>query len=108
MSKKLINFFSKKEVKIFFLCFFVLTIFTKTGVIDWLDSSRMATIESLVERGTFSIDESRFMKDRHDKIYINCTYHPERVCGHYYSEKPPVLSFFSAGLYFILYNILLC
>jgi hypothetical protein len=103
MSKKLINFFSKREVQIFFIFFILIAIFTKTGTTTWNDDSRMAMIESLVERGTFNIDNTTFQKG--DTVYINCKYHPKRVCDHQYSEKPPVLSFFSAGLYFVLNKI---
>ncbi len=54
-------------------------------------ASRMATIESLVERGTFSIDGSLFAGTA-DRVLIN---------GKHYSSKPPMLSVLAAGGYFL-------
>jgi len=72
----------------------VLMILTKHHVGSANDKSRLATMESLVERGTFAIDGSTF-SDTIDKIFAN---------GHFYSCKPPVLSFLGAELYFILHH----
>lgn len=58
-------------------------------------SSRFATIESLVHRGTFIIDDSRF-SDTSDKVMIE---------GHSYSSKPPMLSVLSSGAYFIFSKV---
>jgi len=55
----------------------------------------MATIDSLVERGTFVIDNSVYVWTG-DKIYVN---------GHFYSDKPPVLSFLAAGPYFLMKSL---
>lgn len=57
-------------------------------------ASRLATIESLVQRGTWAIDESAFASTV-DKI---------KVGSHFYSDKPPVLSLAGAGVYFILHR----
>jgi hypothetical protein len=76
------------------------------------DGSRLASVESLGDRGTFIIDQSIFVDvpalspDRPspyprdikelqafgatDKIYID---------GHYYSDKPPVPAYVMAGVY---------
>jgi hypothetical protein len=59
------------------------------------DASRLASIDSLVERGTWAIDESRFLTV--DKIKIG---------DHFYSDKPPLLSYVGAGLYSILHQTL--
>jgi hypothetical protein len=59
------------------------------------DASRLASIDSLVERGTWAIDESRFLTV--DKI---------KVGDHFYSDKPPLLSYAGAGLYSILHQAL--
>ena len=59
------------------------------------DASRLASIDSLVARGTWAIDESRFLTV--DKI---------KVGDHFYSDKPPLLSFVGAGLYSILHQSL--
>ncbi|MBM3980034.1 MAG: hypothetical protein FJ304_07080 [Planctomycetes bacterium] len=78
----------------------------------WNDGSRLATVESLIERGTLRIDESVFVAPpAHliergtppyapgtgpnttgtcDRLYIN---------GHYYSDKPAVISVLMAGAY---------
>ncbi len=58
------------------------------------DASRLASIDSLVERGMWTIDESRFLTV--DKIKIG---------DHFYSDKPPLLSFVGAGLYSILHRL---
>jgi hypothetical protein len=75
------------------------------------DGSRLATAECLVDHGTFAIDDSVFVRvpptaagspgpykpglgESHggtiDRMYIR---------GHFYSDKPPVLSLVMAGLY---------
>jgi hypothetical protein len=59
------------------------------------DASRLAAIDSLVTRGTWVIDESRFLTV--DKV---------RLGDHFYSDKPPLLSFVGAGLYSILHQTL--
>jgi hypothetical protein len=78
----------------------------------WNDGSRLAAVESLVERGTLAIDDSLFCQpaeavarghspyplsqpaliDRgtQDKLFID---------GHFHSDKPPVISCVMAGLY---------
>lgn len=58
------------------------------------DASRMASIESLVHRQTWQIDNSPFVHTL-DKI---------RVGESFYSTKPPVLSFVGAGVYALLYH----
>ena len=47
----------------------------------WNDGSRLATVESLVERHTWAIDDSPFLAGTQDKLLIG---------GHYYSDKSPV------------------
>jgi hypothetical protein len=58
------------------------------------DDSRLASIDSLVTRGTWVIDDSIF--NTIDKI---------KVGDHFYSDKPPMLSFAGAGIYSLLRNI---
>ncbi len=58
------------------------------------ETSRLATIQSLVERGTFAIEESSFPTV--DAAMRN---------GHFYSDKPYLLSVFQAGIYWGLYHI---
>jgi len=59
------------------------------------DTSRLASIDSLVARGTWAIDESRFLTV--DKIKLG---------DHFYSDKPPLLSYVGGGLYSILHQTL--
>jgi len=58
-------------------------------------ASRLATAESIVERHTVQIDDSRFVGTI-DKV---------RIDGHFYSEKPPLLSFILAGGYAVLHAL---
>lgn len=57
------------------------------------DASRLATIESLVHRGTWAIDGSALATV--DKI---------KVGDHFYSDKPPLLSWLGAGVYALLHH----
>ncbi len=59
-------------------------------------SSRMATVESLVERGTFAINGSTF----------DYTCDVLTIGEKLYSDKPPLLSFLSAGIYAVLHYLL--
>lgn len=58
--------------------------------------SRFATIESLVERGTFVIDKSPY-KATMDRI---------KKDGHLYSTKPPLLPTVASSVYWLEYNLL--
>ena len=64
------------------------------------DRSRWCTVWSLVERGTYRIDEIIQQRGWNtiDKVKV-----PEKITGesHYYSSKPPVLATFVAGLYWV-------
>lgn len=55
----------------------------------WHDQSRLAAVESLIERGTLAIDDSAY-RETGDKLFIR---------GHFYSDKPPVISALMAGVY---------
>jgi hypothetical protein len=79
---------------------------------SWNDGSRLASVESLVERGTYCIDGSVFLAPRAEH-FTNGTppYDPELVLlhlgtqdkllihGRYYSDKPPLVSLPLAGAY---------
>jgi hypothetical protein len=58
-------------------------------------TSRLATVESLVARGTFAIDASTFA-DTIDKV---------KVGEHFYSHQPPGHAVLSALLYFPLHHL---
>jgi len=76
---------------------------------SWNDGSRLAAVESLIERGTLAIDDSVFVRPdaapadhqpyppghlrqrgTQDKLFI---------AGHYHSDKPPVVSVVMAAVY---------
>ena len=79
---------------------------------SWNDGSRLASIEALVDHGTFAIDDSIFVQvpelrdgqaspyptgdgllqkyGTKDKLYIR---------GHYYTDKTPLPSYYLAGVY---------
>lgn len=73
------------------LLFFVLCLpLTKAKPESWNDISRVAAMESLVERGTWAIDDSPWLELTEDKVLLR-----ER----FYSGKMPLLSWLGAGLY---------
>jgi hypothetical protein len=59
----------------------------------WNDASRMATIQSLVDRHSLAIDHSPFANTG-DKVFVN---------GHFYSDKPVMTALFGALVYFPLH-----
>ncbi|MCB0033135.1 MAG: hypothetical protein KDE51_03865, partial [Anaerolineales bacterium] len=56
--------------------------------------SRLGAIESLVERGTWALDESAFVKSI-DKIQVD---------GRFYSDKPPMMAFLGSGVYALVHH----
>jgi hypothetical protein len=78
-----------------FLAFFLLwALLTKVHTHSWQEESRMATVQTLAEQGTFIIDHTEFNRTG-DKVLIN---------EHFYSDKTPLLSVAAAGAYAILHN----
>ncbi len=67
---------------------------TKVDTHSWQEESRMATVQTLVEQGTFIIDHTEFNRTG-DKVFI---------AGHFYSDKTPLLSVAAAGIYAVLHN----
>jgi hypothetical protein len=75
----------------------------------WNDGSRLAAVESLVERGTLAIDDSVFVRPqdapddhppyRDDALRQHGTQDKLFIRGHYHSDKPPVVSFVLAAAY---------
>lgn len=63
---------------------------------SWPERSRLASVESLVERATFRIDGSSLAVSTKDKV---------RIRGHYYSDKPPLLQVLSAPAYWVLHQL---
>ncbi|MGI9525396.1 MAG: hypothetical protein ACR2PG_27520 [Hyphomicrobiaceae bacterium] len=66
----------------------------EAGPGGWNDNSRLATVQALVEQGTFKIDRTYFFYWTHDKVLVN---------GNYYSDKPPLPSLLAAVVYYPLY-----
>lgn len=83
---------------------------------SWNDGSRLATIESLVDRGTLAIDESIFVRPPTEagagrplpysrsepNLWERGTLDKLWIEGRFYSDKPMVPAIVSAGLYWIL------
>ncbi len=64
------------------------------------DISRWCTVWSLLERGTYAIDECPWQLDTQDKVFMKDPFpaagtEPEK---HFYSSKPPLLPTMIAGL----------
>ena len=72
--------------------FLLIALLTKTTPESAHEFSRLGTVESLVERQTFQLDDSTFI-DTLDKIYRD---------GHYYSHQPPLLALAEAPVYWAL------
>jgi hypothetical protein len=77
---------------LFLVAWAVVAVLTRTSTDSWHEWSRMGTIDSLVERGTFELETSRF-HGTGDKIFFN---------GHYYSHQPPLLPTIEAPVYWML------
>lgn len=80
-------------VAIFFLALWSLLIHSHIN--SWNDVSRLASVEALVEHGTWAIDNTALVAHTGDVIVIN---------GLTYSDKPPVLTFMASGLYAVLHR----
>lgn len=67
----------------------LIALVTRTAPISAHEWSRLATVESLVERHTYELDNSNFANTR-DKIFNH---------GHFYSHQPPLLATLEAPVY---------
>ncbi len=78
-----------------------LFIFTHRGVQSQNDLSRFVAIGSLINRGTWQLDGAKWAQMRQERggesymMMTDVKLHPN---GHFYSSKPPVLSFIGAGV----------
>lgn len=77
---------------LFVVSVLLIALLTKTTPESAHEFSRLGTVESLVERQTFQLDDSTFI-DTLDKIYRD---------GHYYSHQPPLLALAEAPIYWAL------
>ncbi len=78
---------------------------------SWNDGSRLAAVEALVDHHTFAIDDSIFVTPppadpnvaapypSHEPLLKNGTCDKLFIDGHYYSDKPAVISLLMAGVY---------
>jgi hypothetical protein len=73
--------------------FLIMALLTKTHPDSAHVYSRLGTVDSLVARGTFQLDDSIFIGTV-DKIYRD---------GHYYSHQPPLLSTLTSPVYWVLH-----
>jgi len=71
----------------------------------WNDGSRLASVEALVERGTFRIDGTAFLEgapgayEPDNPLLAKGTLDKLRIGDHWYSDKPPLVSVPLAGAY---------
>ena len=78
-------------------CFLLLwALLTHSHANSWNDASRLATVEALVHYGTLAVENTAFSKLTGDLIFWN---------GHFYPDKPPVLSALAAGVYAALHRV---
>ena len=81
---------------VLFIGFLLLwALLTKIDTHSWQEESRMATVQALVEQGTFIIDHTEFNRTG-DKVFVN---------DHFYSDKTPILSVAAAGGYWVLHHV---
>jgi len=88
-----------KYIRLFVVYFILLALLTKTDIQSVADASRIATVKSLVEFQTFTIDNSQFDNSplfTIDKYFYN---------NHFYSDKPPLPALMGAAVYFVLRNL---
>ena len=83
---------------------------------SWNDGSRLAAVESIADRHTMAIEDSIFCRVPPETLARGCPpYHPNDlnsltygtrdkllINGHFYSDKPAVISFLMAGFYQML------
>ena len=81
-----------KRMQIFLFFLFLFAVLTNFTSDSWSDSSRLATIQSLVESHSFIIDKSQF-------IYTGDKYFYQ---GHFYSDKPPILALYASIFYCLM------
>jgi hypothetical protein len=84
----------RKEWVLLLIVFLIHLPFTRV-VVDTNDGSRMAAVQSVVENGTFVIEDSYFFSTT-DKVLIN---------GRFYSDKPPLSYLIAVPLYFAMYHL---
>jgi uncharacterized integral membrane protein len=79
---------------ILFVARTLVALVTRTGPTSAHEWARLGTVESVVERWTYSLEESKFRGTR-DKIFRN---------GHFYSHQPPVLATLESPVYWVIHQ----
>jgi hypothetical protein len=72
--------------------FALMAVFTRTGTESSHEWSRLGTVDAIVVRHNFWLEESRFHGTR-DKIFRD---------GHYYSHQPPLLATMTSPVYWVI------
>jgi hypothetical protein len=88
------NFKKRKKFWATLLVAVLILLATRTQIQGDNDYARVATIQALVEQGTWAIDDFHH-KRTVDKLYVS---------GHFYAAKPPVLSMIGAIIYAPIHN----
>ena len=83
---------ARTTLRLFLGTWLVIALMTKTTPESAHEYSRLGTVESLVERGTYRLDDSIFV-DTIDKIYRG---------GHFYSHQTPLLATLESPVYWLL------
>lgn len=91
----------EERLAVFMFVFALMVLLTKGyGTPDkpgsWNDQARFATIQSLVEQGTWAIDNTSLGYWTGDKVFVG---------EHFYSTKPPLLSAIGAVLYWPMHKL---
>jgi hypothetical protein len=82
---------------VFLVCMTLLAFITHSKPDSFNELSRLAAIESLVERGTWAITDSGITEKMDDKALWN---------GEFYSDKTPVFTAMTAVPYYFFHNIM--
>jgi len=91
--KEKISLGNNRRFSLFLILIGLMTI--NPQVQEFSDGARMATIQSIVEEHTLSIDQSVFA-DGHDKVFIG---------GRYYAHQPVLTAVLGAVVYYPLYHL---
>jgi len=83
----------RRAVVVFIIALAACVLVAKPHVLSWNDRSRLATVESLADRGTFAIDGSPFAVGLGDEY---------RFRGRTYSDKSPLLALQGAAVATVL------
>lgn len=85
---------ARRSWLILFVAWTLVALVTRTGPTSAHEWARLGTVESLVERWHYQLEESKFRGTR-DKIFRN---------GHFYSHQPPVLATLESPVYWVIHK----